>query len=61
MELELARPSKRKKVVPDPNSQFVNIEQIYQAQIDASRVEESTAEESDSSQSESESSCIIVG
>ena len=61
VELELARPSKRKKVVPDPNSLFVNIEQIHQAQIEAGRVEKDPAEESDSERSESESSCIIVG
>src|SRR3954469_499177 len=47
-QLEIARPSKRKKVVPDPNCLFATIEQIRQAQIDAGRIEESTAEESGS-------------
>ena len=59
--MELAKPSKRKKVVPDPNSLFVNIEQIHQAQIEAGRAEETPAEESDSERSESEASCIVVG
>jgi hypothetical protein len=54
-------PSKRKKVVPDPNSVFVNIEQIHQAQIEAGRIEESSAEESNSERSESKASCIVVG
>ena len=61
VELELAKPSKRKKVVPDPNSVFVNIEQIHQAQIEAGRIEEASTEESNSERSESESSCIVVG
>ena len=60
VELELAKPSKRKKVVPDPNSLFVDIEQIRQAQIEAGRAEKSPVEESDSERSESEASCIIV-
>ena len=61
VQLELARPSKRKKVVPDPNSLFVDIEQIHQAQIEAGRAEESPDEESDSERSEREASCIVVG
>ena len=61
VELELAKPSKRKKVVPDPNSVFVDIEQIHRAQIAAGRIEEPPAEESDSERSESEASCIVVG
>ena len=59
--MELAKPSKKKKVVPDPNSVFVDIEQIHQAQIEAGRAEESSAEESDSERSEREASCIVVG
>ena len=59
--MELAKPSKRKKVVPDPNSVFVDIEQIHRAQIEAGRAEESPDEESDTERSEREASCIVVG
>ncbi|KAK4222708.1 hypothetical protein QBC38DRAFT_518634 [Podospora fimiseda] len=45
--LEAARPSKRRKVVTDPNSQFASIEQIHRAQIEAGRIEDSSAEESE--------------
>ena len=60
-QLEVARPSRRKKVVTDPNSVFASIEQIHQAQIDAGRIEGSVAEESESESTESEASCIEVG
>ena len=60
VDLELSRPSKKKKVVPNPNSVFVDIEQIHMAQVEAGRIEASSAEESDSIRSESESSCIVV-
>ena len=61
VQLELARPSKKKKVVLDPNSLFVDIEQIHRAQIEAGRAEESPDEESDSERSERDASCIVVG
>jgi hypothetical protein len=60
-QLEVARPSKRKKVVTDPNVQFATIEQIHQAQIEAGRIVEPMVEESDSESIESEGSCIVVG
>ena len=60
-QLEVARPSKRKKVVMDPNSVFASIEQIHQAQIDAGRIKDPVAEESGSESVESEGSCIVVG
>jgi hypothetical protein len=59
--LEVARPSRRKRVVTYPNIQFATIEQIYQAQIDAGRIEDPVAEESGSESVESEGSCIVVG
>ena len=59
-QLEAARPSKRKKVVIDPNDMFASIEQIHQAQIDVGRIEDSTAEESGSESTESDASCIVV-
>jgi 4-hydroxybenzoate polyprenyltransferase len=61
IQLEVARPSKRKKVVVDPNNLFASIEQIHQAQIDAGRIEGSVAEESGSESAESDASCIVVG
>jgi hypothetical protein len=61
VQLEAARPSRRKRVVPDPNKQFTSIEQVHQAQIEAGRIEESTIEESGPESIESDSSCIVVG
>ncbi|KAK4232970.1 hypothetical protein C8A03DRAFT_19857, partial [Achaetomium macrosporum] len=60
-QFEAARPSRRKKVVLDPNSQFASIEQIHQVQIEAGRIEDSIAQESGSESAESEISCIVVG
>ena len=59
-QLEAIRPSKRKKVVPDPNSKFVNIEQIHRAQIQAGRFDLLAIEESGSESGESEASYIVV-
>jgi hypothetical protein len=59
-QLEAIRPSKRKKVVPDPNSKFVNIEQIHRAQIQAGRINATVSEENGSKSGESEASCIVV-
>ena len=61
IQLEVAGPSKRKKVVTDPNSVFASIEQIHQAQIDAGHIEDPVAEESGSESAESDGSCIVVG
>ena len=61
VQLEVARPSRRKKVVTDPNRVFASIEDIHQAQIDAGRIDDPIAEESGSESTESEVSCIVVG
>jgi hypothetical protein len=60
IQLEVARPSRRKKVVTDPNVQFATIEQIHQAQIDAGRIVEPMVEKSESESTELEASCIQV-
>jgi hypothetical protein len=62
-QLEAIQPSKRKRVVPDPNSKFVDIEQIHQAQIQAGRIDAGVSEkieESGSESGEAEASCIVV-
>ena len=59
--LEATAKTKRKKVVPDPNTQFASIEQVHKAQIEAGRIEDSIAEESGSESSDSDASCIVVG
>ena len=58
--LEATAKTRRKKVVPDPNSVFANIEDIHRAQVEAGRIEDTSAEESGSESSESEASCIVV-
>ena len=52
---------RRKRVVPDPNQRFVNIEQIRRAQIAAGRVENPVAEESRPESPEEAEDCIVVG
>ena len=59
-QLEAAQPSKRKRVVTDPNERFATIQQIHQAQIEAGRIKEPAAEESDSKSTDSVASCIVV-
>ena len=58
--LEATVKTKRKKVVPDPNTQFASIEQVHKAQIEAGRIDNSIAEESGSESSDSDASCIVV-
>ena len=62
--VERLMPSKRKKVVPDPNSVFVDIEKIHKAQKEVGRIssESSNSLETEDSESESSeaSSCIVV-
>ena len=62
--VEGLKPSKRRKVVPDPNRVFANIENIGAAQVEAGRsVENSEEEEVDSERKSEESeavSCISV-
>jgi len=59
-QLEAAQPSKRKRVVTDPNERFATIQLIHQAQIEAGRIKEPAAEESDSESTDSVASCIVV-
>ncbi|KAK3904424.1 hypothetical protein C8A05DRAFT_13697, partial [Staphylotrichum tortipilum] len=48
--LEGTNVGRRRRVVPDPNQRFVNIEQIHRAQVAAGRIEDPVAEESRPSQ-----------
>jgi hypothetical protein len=59
--LEGTTTSRRKRVVPDPNERFVNIEQIRRAQVAAGRVEGAVAEESRPESPEEAEDCIVVG
>jgi len=49
-------PSKRKKVVPDPNSVFVDIEKIYKAQKEVGRISSESSNSSETEDSKSKSS-----
>jgi hypothetical protein len=57
VQLEVAKPKKRRKVKMSPNSKFASIEAI-QAIQEALRIEQEEAEESDISTSEAD--CIEV-
>jgi DDE superfamily endonuclease/Tc5 transposase DNA-binding domain/helix-turn-helix, Psq domain len=59
-QLEAVRPKKRKSVRTSPNSKFVNIEAIQQAQNEANGVEIGEDDEEESTASETEKSCIEV-
>jgi hypothetical protein len=59
-QLEVARPKKRKRVRTSPNSKFVDIDAIWQAQNEANGVEIEEDDEEESTGSESEKSCIEV-
>ena len=50
--VERLRPTKRRKVVPDPNTTFSTIEDIYKAQAEAGRIEVESEEEDTTSKSE---------
>ena len=52
---------RRRKVVPDPNMRFVNIEQVHRAQVAVGRAEDITDEESGSESPEAVEDCIVVG
>ena len=62
--VERLKPSKRRKVVPDPNQTFADIENIRQSQRAAGRSVEPSDNEEINSESESERSetvsCISV-
>ena len=59
--LEGTNIGRRRRVVPDPNQRFVNIEQIHRAQVAAGRVEDPVAEESRPESPEEADDCIVVG
>ncbi len=59
--LEGSTTVRRKKVVPDPNRKFVNIEQIHRAQVAVGRAEDPIDEESGSDSPEEAEDCIVVG
>jgi len=59
--LEGTTTGRRKRVVPDPNQRFVNIEQIRRAQIAAGRIENPVAEESRSENPDEARDYIVVG
>ena len=61
MRLEGSTTVKRKRVAPDPNQKFVNIEQIHRAQVAVGRVENQVVEESSSESSDEADDCIVVG
>ena len=62
--MERLRPTKRRRVVPDPNTTFATIEDVYKAQVEAGRIEVELEEEDTTSESEEEESeeedCIIA-
>ena len=60
MQLEAARPRKRKRVRTSPNSKFVNIEAIWQAQNEANGAEIEQDNKEGSNVSITEGSCIEV-
>ena len=51
---------RRKRVAPDPNQRFVNIEQIHRAQIAAGRIENPVAEERRSESPGEAGDCIVI-
>jgi len=59
--LEGTNISRRRRVVPDPNQRFVNIEQIYRAQVAAGWVKDLVAEESRPESPEEADDYIVVG
>ena len=58
--LEASTTVKRKRVVPDPNQLFVNIEQVHKAQVAVGRIEDLPAEESRSESPEVVRECIVI-
>jgi len=58
--LEGTNIGRRRRVVPDPNQRFVNIEQIHRAQVAAGRVEDPVAEESRPESPEEADACTVL-
>ena len=60
VQLEKARPRKRKKIKTSPNSKFADIEAIYKAQIEAKEAEIEEKEEEIADLSDSTLDCIEI-
>ena len=62
--VERLRPTKRRKVVPDPNTTFTTIDDVHRAQVEAGRIEVESEEEDTTSELEEEESeaedCIVA-
>jgi hypothetical protein len=62
--IERLKPTKRRKVVPDPNAIFATIEDIHRAQKEAGRFssdeEEEEEEEDEDSEDERVGDCIVA-
>ena len=52
--MERLKPTRRRKVVPDPNGVFADIVNIRQVQMEVGRVSSSSEESKESEESESE-------
>ncbi|KAK4140126.1 uncharacterized protein C8A04DRAFT_15220 [Dichotomopilus funicola] len=60
-QVEASKPSRRRRVVPDPNDLFVKIQQVHRAQIAVGRIEDNTVEESDGQAPERTRDTIVCG
>jgi hypothetical protein len=60
VQLEKARPRKRKKVKTSPNSKFVDIKAIYEAQMVVGEAEEQDNDGEEDNNPESTLDCILV-
>ncbi len=60
MQLEESRPKRRKRVDTSPNSKFVIIEAVKQAQLSAERIEINSSGSDEAELSSVTEDCIIV-
>jgi len=62
--VERLKPTKRRRVVPDPNTIFATIDDIHRAQVEAGRFDLESSDSSEDSESEEESEgaedCIVA-
>lgn len=62
--IERMKPTKRKKVIPEPNSVFARIEEIHEAQVEAGRFDSEDSEEEEEEELETENErvedCIVA-
>lgn len=62
--MERLKPTKRRRVVPDPNTIFATIDDIHRAQVEAGRFDLESSDSSEDSESEEESEgaedCIVA-